>query len=251
MFFARIIIPFLFVLVLATVALGQRVAMLTPDDSDGSKAYAAKLEKALEGKVKLVDDALAKAAFDSAGFQSSYNLSLDEARNAGQAIGCDFFVLVRSDVQRQSSFEKAEYYDGYAFVFLVSAKTGRLVARPFVSEIGDKPEDALRKLNSTIPATADLLTETIRPATKAELGEASTPRMEEPPDEGSPAAKNFRAPVPFRRLKPEYTKLADRYEVTATVDISVDLDADGRVLRTEIKRWAGYDLDESVDKAVR
>jgi hypothetical protein len=39
--------------------------------------------------------------------------------------------------------------------------------------------------------------------------------------------------------------------VAATVDIEVDLDAAGQVLRTEIVRWAGFGLDEAVTTAVR
>lgn len=238
-------------MLIASAASAQRVAILTPDDADGSKAYASKLEKALAGKIKLIDDSLAKAAFDSAGLSSPYNLSLDEAKRVGQAIGCDSFVLVRSAVQRRSSFQREEYYEAYVFVFLVSSRTGRLISRPFTSETADKPDAALRKLDATISSTAGSLIETLRSTTKTELGEKPAPPMEEPPDEGSLLAKNFHAPVPFRRLKPEYTTLADQYEVTATVDIVVDLDLEGHVRRTEITRWAGYDLDESVDKAIR
>jgi hypothetical protein len=35
------------------------------------------------------------------------------------------------------------------------------------------------------------------------------------------------------------------------VEIVIDADASGRIMRTEITRWAGYGLDESVDKTVR
>ncbi len=238
-------------LLVTSATCAQRLAVLTPDDADGSKGYATKLEAALDGKAKLVDDSLASSAFGAIGYSSPYNLSLDEAKRVGQAIGCDFFVLVRSAVQRRSSFQKEEYYDAYAFVFLVSSRTGRLISRSFLSETADKPNPALRKLDATISATAGSLVEKLRSTVKAELDEKPGPPMEEPPDEGSSLAKNFHPPVPFRRLKPEYTTLADQYEVTATVDIVVDLDAEGHVLRTEITRWAGYDLDESVDKAVR
>ena len=75
--------------------------------------------------------------------------------------------------------------------------------------------------------------------------------MEELPDDNSPAAKNFRAPIPYRRIKPEYTTDAYLYDIKATVDIMVDLGHNGSILRTEIVRWAGYGLDESVEKAVR
>jgi hypothetical protein len=246
----RVSLGFIFSVLVASIASAQRVAILAPDNAEGSRTYATKLEHVLDGKIKLVDDALSRSAFDAAGFRSPYNLSLDDAKRVGQAIGCDFFVLVRSAVQRRSSFEREEYYDGYAIVFLVSARTGRLVSRPLRSELADKPGIALNKLDSRITEDAESLITSMRSASRAELDEKEPPPMEEPPDETSPAAKNFKAPVPFRRMKPEYTALADRYDVTATVDILVDLDENGHVLRTEIARWAGYDLDESVEKAV-
>ncbi len=239
------------VILFAGIGLGQRVAILSPDDSEGSRAYASKLENALDPKLRLIDDALAKSAFDAASFRSPYNLSQEEGRHVGEAIGCDFFVLVRSATRRQSSFEREEYYDAFAAVFLVSSRTGRLLDFRLTSELADKPAAALAKLDSTIDGTARSLTSKLTSAAKAEFDEKPPIVMAEPPDEGSAEAKNFRAPVPFRRLKPDYTKLADQYEVTATVDILVDLDAEGHVLRTEITRWAGYDLDGSVEKAVR
>jgi TonB family protein len=71
------------------------------------------------------------------------------------------------------------------------------------------------------------------------------------PEPGSPEAKNFRAPIPYRRLSPEYTRLAYLYDVTATVEATVDLDELGQITNMAITRWAGFELDESVAKAVR
>ena len=91
----------------------------------------------------------------------------------------------------------------------------------------------------------------IAKAYKAEIDEPPLPPMEEPPDAASPLAKGFRAPIPFRRIKPDYTEIAALFDVAATVEITVDLDAAGTILRTEITRSAGYGLDEAVEKAVR
>lgn len=86
---------------------------------------------------------------------------------------------------------------------------------------------------------------------RRELAEPPPPAMEEPPDEGTPAARGFRAPVPYRRIRPEYTRAANLYDVAATVEIMVDLDEKGKILRTEIERWAGFGLETSVETAVR
>jgi TonB family protein len=91
----------------------------------------------------------------------------------------------------------------------------------------------------------------VRAARSTELNEPVRPLLMEVPEPGSPASKGFRPPVPYRRIKPEYTRLAYLYDVTATVDVEVDLDDSGRITRTEIKRWAGFGLDESVINAVK
>ncbi|HSK73846.1 MAG TPA: TonB family protein, partial [Pyrinomonadaceae bacterium] len=85
----------------------------------------------------------------------------------------------------------------------------------------------------------------------AELDEKAAPKIAELPEENSPEAKNFRPPLPFKRVKPEYTATANLYRIEATIDILVDVDASGEILRMEIARWAGYGLDESVSETVR
>ena len=56
--------------------------------------------------------------------------------------------------------------------------------------------------------------------------------------------------MPYKRIKPEYTRTAYLYDAKGTVDISVDIDRHGTVNRTEIVRWAGFGLDEAVIAAV-
>ena len=232
-------------------ATAQRVAVLTPDNSPGSQAFAEKLQDELADRIKVIDSSMASSAFNAASFKTPFNLTTEEAKRVGQAIGCEFFVLVRSAVQRRSSFERQEYYEGYAALFLVSARTGRLVSFLNDKHVGDKPELAAKELNSSMTRLAEQIVSMAKRTQASEFGEAASPQMDEPPDPGSPAAKGFKAPVPFKRLKPDYTDEASLYDVTATVEILVDLSADGKVLRTEVTRWAGYGLDESAIAAIR
>ncbi|MEO8042966.1 MAG: energy transducer TonB, partial [Acidobacteriota bacterium] len=54
-----------------------------------------------------------------------------------------------------------------------------------------------------------------------------------------------------RRIKPDYTTTAFLYDVRATIDVEADVDSDGRILSTRIVRWAGFGLEDSVEKAIR
>ena len=166
-------------------------------------------------------------------------------------MGCDFFILVRAADQRRSSSKREVYFESYAAIFAVSSRTGRLVdwIRPQF-EAATAPE-AQRMLRASVPKFAASLTIRLREVARAEAGEPTPAKIEEIPADGSPLAANFRSPVPYRRIKPEYTSEAFLYEVSATVEIEMDLDATGSIIRTEVVSWAGYGLDESVISAVR
>ena len=106
-------------------------------------------------------------------------------------------------------------------------------------------------LLGSIPRIATKIVENMRSAVKEEITESDHVSIEDVPEENSPRAKNFRSPAPYRRIKPEYTADAGFYNITATVEILVDLAADGSISRTRVVRWAGFGLDESVEKTVR
>ena len=67
------------------------------------------------------------AAALGAGFEGSLNLTIQQARDLGAAMGCDFYFIGEAQTLRRSPSTKPVYYESYATVFLVSARTGRLV----------------------------------------------------------------------------------------------------------------------------
>jgi TonB family protein len=229
---------------------GQRIAVLTPDETGSSRKFAELLEPIIGNELTLLDDSLSHAAYSSVDVPSPFNMTTEQSVNLGKVIGCDVFILVRSATMRRSAFGRPEYYEAFAAVYIVSSRTGQLAQWRLQTFEAQTPTDAQRLLNENAKPLADEIIKAVRSVSKTELIDPNTP-MEEPPDAGSPAAKGFRPPVPYRRIKPEYTTEAALYDVTATVEILVDLDATGSILRTRIVRWAGYGLDESVERAVR
>jgi hypothetical protein len=238
------------VLLVAASATAQRIAIITPDGSAESAAFAEKLTDAIKG-VDMIDGGMARAAFDAVAPDNAFNMTRIEARRVGSAIGCSHFVVLRSAVQRRTSFEKKEYYEAYAVVFLVSSRTGRLLLPMLRSAESNNANEAFERLLTEVSAMAKEIEIEAKSSLRRELAEPPPPAMEEPPDEGTPAARGFRAPVPYRRIRPEYTRAANLYDVAATVEIMVDLDEKGKILRTEIERWAGFGLETSVETAVR
>ncbi len=229
----------------------QRVALLTPEKSPYSIKFAENLENSLAGKMKLTDRVLGESAFNSVSVEDPFNLTLADAKHIGSVIGCEFFIFVRSANQRRSSLEREEYFESYAVIYVVSSRTGRLVLWKLQKGEAATVQEADRLLLETPGELATAIAERLKIVIKEEVSEKPPMALEEMPVQTSPDDRSFRGPVPYLRIKPEYTRLAYLYDVKATVDISVDLDRDGKVLRTEIVRWAGFGLDESVDDAVR
>ena len=194
---------------------------------------------------------MSKAAFSSVETENPFNLYVKEAKNIGARIGCNYFILVKSETLRRSSFEKNKYYESYAAVYVVSSRTGRLVFWKLKSFEDDLPSRAETKLSESVAALAKEVKKEIKSAEIKEINESLNTKINEIPDENSAEAKGFRSPLPYKRIKPKYTEIAQSYKLAATVDILVDVGETGEILRTEIVRWAGYGLDESVEKTVR
>lgn len=232
-------------------AAAQRVAVLSPDGGDASRDFAGMLEVKLAEQFRIVDDEMSGPAFSSTGADDKFNMTLEESKASGAAIGCDFLILVRSETLRRSSSKRSQYYESYAAVYGISARTGRLVFWLLPRFEAATAQGSRSLLNEAVVSLASELVSKLKTTVTSELAEPPPAQIEEPPASGSPQAKAFRAPIPYRRIKPEYTADAFLYAITATVDIVVDLDQRGSIQRTEIVRWAGYGLDESVDKAVR
>lgn len=240
-----------FALILFFPTLAQKISVLIPEKTYQSQIFAERLESFLSNNFKILDDSLSETAFRSAKFEKPFNLSLGESKNIGAAIGCDYFLLIKAENQRRYSFEKKEYYESYAVVYVVSSRTGRLVFWKLISSEAETVEKAEKKLFDSVNDLSAEISDKLKITTKEELNEKAAQKLEKLPAEDSPEAKNFRPPLPYKRIKPPYTPLANLYSVEATVDIEIEVDENGKIGRTEIIRWAGFGLDESVEKAIR
>ena len=228
----------------------SKLAILVPEKNTQSRNFTEKFESSLSKNFKVLDASLSETAFSSANYEKPFNLSLEESKNIGTAIGCDYFLLVKADTLRRYSFEKKEFYESYATIYVVSSRTGRLVFWKLINSETETVEKSERKLFDSINDLSAELSNKLKLAAKEELSEKPAARLEELPAENSPEAKNFRPPLPYKRIKPEYTKIANLHSIEATVDAEIEVDENGKILKTEIMRWAGFGLDESVIKTI-
>lgn len=238
------------------------LAVLDFGDSNTGKLAAEKLASNLknEAEISLLDRDQVRAAARGAGYAGSINLSLDEARNLGAVLGCDFFILGDAQTLRRSPSTGPAYFESYASIFVVSARTGRLIHWERPNLQGATPAAAEQALLSELSGVEarHRPSLSIRRAREDERGErelTTDQRIqiieEAPDDDKSAAAEGLRLPRPYRRLIPAYPESAARAEAEATVDVLVDLDPRGDVTRVEVARWAGFGLDEATIDIVR
>ena len=238
------------------------LAILDFGNSAAARVAADKLASNLKGGTNLsvLDRDQVRAAARGAGYEGSMSLTLGAARDLGAALGSDFFILGDAQTLRRSPSNGAVYFDSYASIFLVSARTGRLVRWERPAFVADTPAAAEQLLLSELsgPEIQHRLSVTIHRAHEDERGERELTTAEQipiieaaPDDEKTAEAEGLRLPRPYRRFVPAYPESAARAEVEATVDVLVDLDAGGEVTRVEVARWAGFGLDEATIETVR
>jgi Gram-negative bacterial TonB protein C-terminal len=240
-----------FALIFVSPIFAQKLAVLVPEKTVQSRSFAEKLETSLSAKFKIPDNSLSEAAFRSVEVENIFNLTKVEAKNIGAILGCDYFLLIKSANQRRVALSKNDYYESFAVIYVISSRTGRLVDWNLQTFEAEKESEAEKLLLASTDQAANKIGEKLKLINKQEPNETNALKIEEVPDENSADAKNFCPPLPFKRFKPEYTRLAYLYSVAATVEIELDLDENGKILRTEIVRWAGFGLDESVTETVR
>ncbi len=238
------------------------LAILDFGDSSIGRLASEKLAANLKSETGMLvlDHDQVNAAARGAGYAGSINLSLNDARDLGASLGCDFFILGDSQTLRRSPSTGPVYFESYASIFVVSARTGRLVKweRPsFQGRTAPIAEQALLAQLSSGHAEPPY-TIAIRRAQEDERGERELTTDQQipiieaaPDDEKSAAAEGLRLPRPYRHLIPAYPETAARAEAEATVDVLVDLDASGEVMRVDVARWAGFGLDETTVDTVR
>lgn len=236
------------------------VAVLDFGDSSAGRVAADAVAANLGRDLTVLDRDATRAAARGVGYGGSINLSLSESRDLGAAIGCDFFITGDAQTLRRSPSTGAVYFEAYASIFLVSARTGRLIRWERPAFQRDTPAAAEQSLLSELsgPAIRQHLGRDTQRAFVDERGERELkPTGQQvaiieaaPDDDKIAAAEGLRLPRPYRRLMPAYPEEAARAEAEATVDVLVDLDASGEVTRVEVARWAGFGLDEATIETV-
>jgi TonB family protein len=239
------------------------VAILDFGETQTGLRAAGKLTLALSSnnQLSLADREESRAAASGAAYTGSLNLTLQEARDLGGALGTEFYITGDAQTLRRSPSSGPVYYEAYASIFIVSSRTGRLVLWDRPSFQAASPDAAteilLNEVNKRGARYAGAIFEARETERKAraqvlERVATETPVIEAAPeDEATAEREGLKLPQPYRRLRPVYPETAANAEAEATVDVQLDIDESGEVSRVEIVRWAGFGLDEAAVNTVR
>lgn len=212
-------------------------------------------------RVLLVDDSIVRSALPGLGYDGSINMSRDEARRVGSAIGCDFFITGKLEVLTRSERKGESHEEAFAGLMVVDGRTGDLAVFDFISKKATTTGVALDEVEKAMAERATgYIDRIIQIRTRGQVAASTTPTsssttagdlVEDMPDEDSPRAAGFKPPQFLSRVKPSYPVEAEQADITATVEVTVVFRSNGEVGGAEITRWAGFGLDESAVAAVR
>ncbi|MFY9609763.1 MAG: energy transducer TonB [Blastocatellia bacterium] len=243
-----------------------RVALIgfTHPSPEHSTALAGKAESILnsslgsDSRVSLVDESIVQPALKGVGYDASINMSRDEARKLGSAIGCDFFITGKLETFTRSDRVAEEHEEAFIGVMIVDGRTGALAMFDFISEKAATREAAVGALIKTLATRAGSYADRMSrfqlargQVVPSASGTGGAERVEDIPDEDSPRAVGFAPPEFLNRAKPDYTDAAERADITAVVEATAVFLSNGEVGEIQIVRWAGFGLDESAERAIR
>jgi TonB family protein len=211
-------------------------------------------------KLSVLDRDESRAAATGSGYDHSLNLTRQQARELGAVLGCEYFIIGDAQTVRRSPSSGTRYFESYASLFLVSARTGNLIRweRPNVEASSVEDGERLLLIELSSLEVRNRFNLIIQRAKEDEARQrefiptSSNPVIEDAPEDDKAAeALGLQLPRAFKRLRPAYPDSAARADAEATVDVLADIDTNGDVVYAEIARWAGYGLDEVTLETVR
>jgi len=246
----------------ATTEKALRVALIDFVDGSLASKISRNLEDALEAALKrdarvvLIERSQLQPAMAGIGYNGSINMSRDEARGLGAAIGCDFFIIGKKDLSARSEEKGESHEEAILGMMIVDGRTGALATFDFLSEKAPAKEAALAALTKALDGRAASYVDSMsrsRAAREAmnRPNARSSESVMDMPDAESALGAGFKPPEFLNRAKPEYTLAAERADINATVEAQAVFRANGEVGEVEIIRWAGFGLDESAERAIR
>src|SRR3954447_6069545 len=102
----------------------QQVAIVAPVDSPLERSVAAELASALSVKLRIQDPDMTSAAFSASKSSDPFNMTAEESRRIGAAIGTDLMIVVNTGTRRRATLDGPDQFESFAVLYFVNCRTG-------------------------------------------------------------------------------------------------------------------------------
>lgn len=188
-------------------------------------------------------------------FANRMNLSCQDARNLGQALGTEVFLVVKSKLVERAEVGATLYGECYLALAFVSSRSGQLILFDFIetkeSTLIQAAQIASKQLVENLPNYGKEISVFL-------ANELKTPSLDpidleaiEIPDTSSPLNERFDQPEFLKRSQPIYSEQARKMAVSASVELEVVLRKDATIGNIKILHWAGFDLEKAAITAIK
>lgn len=215
-----------------------------------SEFLSTKLTKTLsQSGFNIQEQSLTKTISKKINLANQMNLSTKEARNLGQALGVDVFLILRSKIVERAEVGASLYGEGFLALAFVSSRTGNLILFDFLEaqqqNIALTSENITKQLIDKLPTYTEQILSTLNNQLILPTLDPQDIEAIEIPAEDSALAESFDLPEFTARKQPIYTENARKMAISAIVELEVVLRKDGKVGKIDVVHWAGFGLDES------
>ncbi len=183
------------------------------------------------------------------------NLSCQDARNLGQALGTEVFLVVKSKLVERAEVGATLYGECYLALAFVSSRSGQLILFDFIetkeSTLIQAAQIASKQLAENLPNYGKEISAFLANELKPPSFDPIDLEAIEIPDTNSPLNERFDQPEFLKRSQPIYSEKARKMAVSASVELEVVLRKDSTIGNIKILHWAGFDLEQAAITAIK
>lgn len=183
------------------------------------------------------------------------NLSCQDARNLGQALGTEVFLVVKSKLVERAEVGATLYGECYLALAFVSSRSGQLILFDFIetkeSTLIQAAQIANKQLAEYLPNYSKEISAFLANELKPPSFDPIDLEAIEIPDTNSPLNERFDQPEFLKRSQPIYSEKARKMAVSASVELEVVLRKDSTIGNIKILHWAGFDLEQAAIAAIK
>ncbi|MFY9221443.1 MAG: hypothetical protein WAQ98_02170, partial [Blastocatellia bacterium] len=161
------------------------------------------------------------------------NLSCQDARNLGQALGIEVFLVVKSKLVERAEVGATLYGECYLALAFVSSRSGQLILFDFIetkeSTLIQAAQIANKQLTENLPNYSKDISAFLSNELKPPSFDPIDLEAIEIPDTNSPLNERFDQPEFLKRTQPIYSEKARKMAVSASIELEVVLRKDSTI----------------------